>query len=376
MPPTITAMRSSGHSEAEKLPTQRSLRSDILFSIGIVILLYVCWKARDVILLVYVSALFAVVLSPAIEAIREIHIGHWWPGRGTAIVFIIVLALTAVSIFVVFALPPIFNDSQNFSKELPRKIAAASDALGHVPYMGKVDPNTLNDRIDGAIGGAFGLFKSVFGFLFALFSWIILTAYFILDGQRAFYWFLSFLAEPQRGRLRTTMLRAEKRVRHWLTGQAVLMLLLGFTSGIAFWLMHVRYAVALAVLAGTLNIVPVLGPIAGFAMAGTVAAFDSWTKFLGVGAFYFLYHQFENAVLTPKIMKYSVDLPALAVIVALTLGFALAGIIGALIAVPTAAIVAVILDDYLVKFRGPGGEHTHHEHVPIEPETEALSQAE
>jgi predicted PurR-regulated permease PerM len=209
----------------------------------------------------------------------------------------------------------------------------------------------IGDYVGDAAGGTFELFKGMVMGLFMIFSWMILTAYFVLDGQRAFYWFLSFFNEPQRGRLRSTMLRAEKRIRHWLVGQGLLMLILGVSAGVSFWLMHIRYALFLGVMAGLLNIVPFAGPFMSFVMSSTVAALDSWSKLLGVIGFYFLYQQIENAILIPKIMKYSVDLPALAVIIALALGAALAGIPGALIAVPTAAVLGVLLDEYFVRVR-------------------------
>jgi predicted PurR-regulated permease PerM len=131
------------------------------------------------------------------------------------------------------------------------------------------------------------------------------------------------------------------------------MILLGTFSAIAFGLIHVRYSLALGVFAGLANIVPIVGPIASAVLASTVAAFDSWNKAAGVVLFYVVYQQVENAFLTPKIMKSTVDLPALAVIIALAIGGKLAGIIGALIAVPTAALIGVIVDEYLIG-RAPG----------------------
>ena len=115
----------------------------------------------------------------------------------------------------------------------------------------------------------------------------------------------------------------------------------------------------MAVFSGVANIVSILGPIISVILAGVVAAFDSWEKLIGVTAFYFVYQQVENAYLTPRIMKATLDLPPLAVIVALSLGGALAGIVGALVAVPTAALIDVFLDEYWGKFkngaRSPGG---------------------
>jgi predicted PurR-regulated permease PerM len=131
--------------------------------------------------------------------------------------------------------------------------------------------------------------------------------------------------------------------------QAVLMLILGLCSLTVFWALKIKYFYALAVFAGLANIVPIIGPLASVVLASIVAAFDSWPKLLGVLIFYFVYQQLENGLLTPKIMGTTVDLPALAVIVALSLGGALAGVLGALVAVPTAALVAVFMDEYLVK---------------------------
>jgi len=344
----------------------RSLRSDIIFTIGLLILLALAWEAREVLLLIFVSAVFAVVLNPAIEAIRQLHIGHWWPNRGTAIVVIILAAFLGFGSFLLFAVPPMYHDLQSAAFNIPIRLGELSNKLHAIPFLQKLDLTQLGDHVSVDGGGAYSLFTAMAQGMFALFSWMILTAYFILDGQRAFYWFLSFFAEPQRGRLRATMLRADKRIRHWLIGQGLMMLILGVSAGISFWLMHVKYALFLGVMAGLLNIVPFAGPFTSFALSSTVAALDSWPKFLGVVAFYFLYQQFENAYLYPKVMRYSVDLPPLAVIIALSLGAALAGVIGALIAVPTAAVLGVLLDEYFVRFHTPGPiAETHHHHETI-----------
>ncbi len=326
-----------------------SHRSDILFVFALLLASAVVYFARDVLLLIYVSILFAVVINPAVEAVRRFHVGHWWPGRGTAIFIIILLAVVCVALFITFMLPPIFRDLQAFAGDLPNRTANLYQRVQRIPLVGRIDSATLQQHAAAAVGGAIGLFTGLAGGLFLFFSCLILTVYFILDGKRAFYWTMSLVPAGPRPRLRATLQRAERRVRHWLVGQAALMLILGVTSGLAFGLMRIKYFYALAVIAGVLNIVPILGPIVLVVLASIVAIFDSWTKLAGVLAFYFLYHEIETAYLTPKIMKYSVDLPPLAVIIALTVGGALAGIIGALIAVPTAALVAVVAEEYLVK---------------------------
>ena len=80
-----------------------------------------------------------------------------------------------------------------------------------------------------------------------------------------------------------------------------------------------------------------------------MAAIDSWGRVLGIAVFYLIYLNVENSYLTPRIMKNRVGLPALAILVALLLGSSLAGVLGAMVSVPTAVLVAVLLDEYVVR---------------------------
>jgi len=145
------------------------------------------------------------------------------------------------------------------------------------------------------------------------------------------------------------MARAEVRMGKWLLGQGALMLILGVLSTIVFLALHIRYAYALGVLMGLFNIIPVVGALISVTLVVLVAAIDSWGHVVGVLIFYAIYAQIETSYLTPRIMKTSVDLASLAVLIALLLGSALAGIVGAMVSVPTAVLITVLLDEYAVK---------------------------
>ena len=324
-------------------------RSDILFAAAIVILLAIAWHIRDVLLLIYVAALFAVIVGPGISFIQRLHIGRWHPSRAIAVLAALLVVAVVFTLLIVFLAPPIVHDLQSFSSEVPKRTQALYERLQRLPFGNKIDLSGIQQYATSAVGGVFGLFAGIAGGVFGFISWLVLTVYFILDGERAFNWCLLFFPVFQRERIRTTLQRAEGRVSKWLLGQGILMVLLGTTSAIAFHFMHVRYSLALGVFAGLANIVPIVGPIASAVIASTVAAFDSWSKAGAVILFYVIYQQIENAFLTPKIMKTTVDLPALAVIIALAIGGKLAGIVGALVAVPTAALIGVIIDEYLIQ---------------------------
>ena len=119
-------------------------RSDILFFFGVILALWVAYSVRDVLMLIYVSALFAVVLSPAIGMIQKIHIGTWRAGRGFAIVFLILMLALVGTLFAAFALPPVYRDGRNFSADWPRHLTELTEGIKHLPFADKIDPARLH----------------------------------------------------------------------------------------------------------------------------------------------------------------------------------------------------------------------------------------
>jgi predicted PurR-regulated permease PerM len=324
-------------------------RSDILFFFGVMLALWVAYSVRDVLMLIYVSALFAVVLSPAIGVIQKMRIASWRAGRGFAIIFLILMLALAGTLFAVFALPPVYRDGRNFSADWPRHLAELTEGIKHLPFAGKFDPAGLQKYAAEIAGGAGGLFLNVAGGIFGLFTAVILTAYFIIDGDRTFQWAVSMFPLDQQQRLASTLMRAKARMRNWLIGQAMLMLSLGLSSLVVYWALGLKYFYLLAMFAGIANIVPIAGPISAVILASAVAVLDSPQKLVGVIIFFAIYFQIESVFLSPRIMKHTLNLSPLAVIIALSLGGALAGVVGALVSVPTAALVMVLADEYLVK---------------------------
>jgi predicted PurR-regulated permease PerM len=328
-------------------------RSDILFFFGVVLALWVAYSVRDVLMLIYVSALFAVVLSPAIGVIQKMRINGWRAGRGFAIVFLILMLALAGTLFVVFALPPVYRDGRNFSADWPKHLAELTEGIKHLPFAGKIDPAGLQKYAAEIAGGAGGLFLNIAGGIFGLFTAVILTAYFIIDGDRTFQWAVSLFPLEQQPRLASTLLRAKARMRNWLIGQTLLMLSLGVSSLIVYWALGLKYFYLLAMFAGVANILPIAGPISAVVLASVVAVLDSPQKLVGVIVFFAIYFQFESVFLSPRIMRHTLNLSPLTVIIALSMGGALAGVVGALVSVPTAALVMVLVDEYLVKRNPP-----------------------
>jgi len=335
----------------------RSLRSDIVFAFVLALACALAWLVRDVLMLLYVSALFAVVLTPVVQSTSSFRIGRWQPFKGSAVLFLLLAVVAAIAAFCLLALPPVIRDLEEFGREMPTRLPGILDKLKKIPFADRLNaPEIISKAQDFAGNAATYLLVSIKGWAGSLFNilvGLVLTVYFILEGDVAYGWFLSFFPPENRDRLDKTLRRAEVRMGKWLLGQGSLMLILGVTSTIVYLSLHVRYAYALGVLTGLLNIIPVVGAAVSITLAVIVAAIDSWGAALGVGVFYLLYLQIENSFLTPRIMRNSVDLPGLGILVALLLGSALEGILGAMVSIPTAVLVTVLVDEYLVYKEAP-----------------------
>jgi len=341
----------------EPSDSPRTLHRDIVFAFALALACYLAWLIRDVLVLLYVSALFAVVLSPLVRSTSLLHIGRWQPFKGSAIFILLLVAAGMLTAFGFLALPPVISDLQGFAREMPTRLPGLLEQLKNVPMAGHINiadiSSRLQDFANQKVTDLLFSIKDLAGMLFYIIMGPILTIYFILEGDHAYRWFLSFFQVESRKRLDNTLQRVRIRMDRWLLGQGSLMLIMGVTSTIVYLSLHVRYAYALGVLTGLLNIIPVLGAAVCIALALLVAAIDSWGRVLGIAIFYVIYLQVENSYLIPRIMKNRVGLPGLAILVALVLGSALGGILGAMVAVPTAVLVAVLLDEYLVHKDAP-----------------------
>jgi predicted PurR-regulated permease PerM len=292
-----------------------------------------------------------------VQATSRVRVGRLRPFSGSAAIFFLVLALGLLIIaFCSLAFPPVIRDLQGFSSEMPSRLPALMEKLQRIPFADNLDNDDIIAKLQNSATQAVGyLLLSVKNWVSALATILVgfvLTLYFILEGDQAYRWLLSFFPDPQRTRLDAALQRASVGMGKWLLGQASLMLVLGITSTIVYLSLHLRYAYALGVLTGLLNIVPVLGAAVSLVLALLVAAIDSWGRVLGVAIFFAAYLPLENYFLVPNIMKTRVNLPALAIFVALLLGSALEGVLGAMVAIPTAVLVSVLLDEYLVRKEG------------------------
>jgi len=336
-------------------------RSAILFCFGVGILLYLCYVLRQALLVIYVSVLVAVLLYPLVRWIQKLRIWKWSPGVGSAVLLLFGGVLGLLALVLIFFVPRMLGDLKNIQQIWPQRISQIDAWLHHAIPALHISTKQITGYAQHFLARNFQPQQVTSGII-AFGTMLLAAAYFMIDGQKSIHWLVSLFPLRNQARVHSTLLRGGHRMQRWLSGQAILMLTHGGSAFVVFWLLHVKYFYALAVFAGFVNVIPVLGPIITVVVAGLVAAMDSFTKLLGVVIFFVIYHNVENAVLNPRIMESKVDIPAVTIIVALILGEEFAGIVGMLIAVPTAVLISVLVREYITS--------DHEESVLLQPSGE------
>jgi predicted PurR-regulated permease PerM len=202
------------------------------------------------------------------------------------------------------------------------------------------------ERAPGAGGDAVGQVAkaaaNVAGGIFGVVTILILTFYMLVDSWALRESALRLFPRAGRARARDAAHRVTTKVSAWLGGQLLLAGAIGASSAIGLWALGVPFFYVLALLSAVGEMIPIVGPILAAIPAIAVASTVSLQKVLFVIIFFVLQQQLENHILVPKIMSRQVGVSPVTVIVALLIGGSLLGIVGAILAVPTAAILQVV----------------------------------
>ena len=320
---------------------------------GVVILLALLWEARDALLLVYVSALIAMGLSPLVKLIER-------PNRqGTkrrvprwlailAIYGVLVALLVFIGLLVV---PPLVSQAVALWARLPTEFNRFQTFL--ITHKLMVHRVTLEEAVQNAPSGTGGnavgtvlvAISSLIGGIFGLITILILTFYLLIEAGAMFEYLVRFVPRGRRADLATAARQGVAKVSAWLRAQFILAGVMGTFAAIGLGLLGVPYFYVIALIAAIGETIPIVGPVIGGVTAVAVALTVSPKLALIVGVYFLVLHQLEANVLVPKIMERSVGVSPVAVLVALLVGGALMGLPGAILAIPTAALLSVIIEE-------------------------------
>jgi predicted PurR-regulated permease PerM len=327
------------------------IRYGILMTVAVLIAVIIAYLVRDVLLLIYISGVLAIGISPTVRFIERqtlLPIGRARYPRWLAILVLYVAILGTLVGIGFLIVPPLVDQAEQLWSALP---AMRDRALVYLASIGiefdwrsAVSETPVSGGSD-AVGAIFGAVAGVAGGLFGVFTILILTFYLLVEADDLRDSLLRLFPAGRRARVAAASRDITIKVSAWLVGQLVLGGIIAGSTAIALWLMGIPFFYVLALIAGVGELIPVVGPILAAIPALAVAATISWSKALVVLGFFIIQQQFENHVLVPKIMERQVGVSAATVIVALLIGGKLLGIMGAILAIPTAAILMVVFQE-------------------------------
>jgi predicted PurR-regulated permease PerM len=330
----------------------RVIARAVTISIVGLVALYGLYLVRDVLLVLYTSALLAMGLSPAVRRIerRRFVAARFQVPRWLAILLLYFGFLLVVAGVMAMVVPPLVAQIGELVRNLPGYVDAIQTALAARGLTtdrlswGNVFENLQAPGM--ALTGLFGAVQSAIGALGKTVTVLVLPFYLLLESSSLRSGLLRFFKASNRHRADSIIQSVTIKVGAWLGGQLLLGAVIGASATIGFWLIGVPYFYVLGLVAAFGELIPVIGPI----LAAVPAILLGWTvspQTALLTAGYCWAQQFvENNVLVPRIMERQVGVSPVAIIVALLIGSTLLGLPGAVLAVPSAAIVQVLIQEH------------------------------
>jgi len=326
----------------------------ILVTIGLVLAtvlsLYLVVKLAHIEALLIVAAFFAVVFTPPVDFVRRhLHLGR---GLSVTLVFLLSLALFAAMLYAFIR--PLVDQGRQFADNFPTYLTDAREGRGPLGDLVKRydldkklqdNKQKIIDTAKNAGGGAVSVASRLFQGILSLVTVLVLAVLMILYGPEMLESGLGILGPPKRERVKAVAKDCARALTGYVLGNLLISVIAGALTFIALLVFGVPFRGVLALWVGFADLIPLVGATLGAIPTIGVAFLHSTTAGIGVSIFYIVYQQFENHVLQVQIMSKTVDINQLFVLVSVLVGVELFGILGALLAIPAAGVLQVVIRD-------------------------------
>jgi predicted PurR-regulated permease PerM len=324
----------------------------IIFILALVFLIIV---VRDVLALFVIAIVLSSAFDPWVDWLQKLKIP-----RGLSISVIFLILLSIVTMVVILLAGPIGKQILDVASSFPQIYEKINLALDSLHRLEGVSPLTAQNSTGTSLtqlaqsltqigSNIISFVTSVFGGIISFFMVLVLTFYLTVE-ENGFKKFIRHIfPSDKNGEVSYLVDNMQKRLGLWFRGQMILSLIIFVTVYIGLVILDVKYALLLAVLAGLLEIVPILGPWLSAIVAVFFAWADGMNKALYTAILYLVIQQLENNIIVPKVMGRNTGLNPVVVILAILIGGRLAGVIGALLAVPIATVISVYFEYAMAK---------------------------
>jgi len=325
--------------------TTTTIIKTILIILGFV----AAWFLRDLLLVLLTSIVIASSIEPAAKGLAK------WKVPRTPSVLIVYTAFFAVFFVVIFFfLPPVMEDTSEMLSSLPdvaKTLESPSQSGDSIAFLTKNLSlsnaiTELNTAVASFKDNIFSIVHVVFGGLVSFVLIIVFSFYFAVN-EGGIEEFLRVITPLQHEKYVISLWRrSQKKIGLWMQGQFLLALIIGVLVYLGMAILGIPHALVLAVIAAVFELIPLFGPVLA-AVPAIALAFTTGGVGLaaGIALFYVIIQQFENHLIYPLVVTKVVGVPPILVILALVIGVQMGGMIGALLAVPIAAVVQELFAD-------------------------------
>jgi predicted PurR-regulated permease PerM len=310
------------------------------------------WTVRGVLVQILVAFFIAAGLNPSV---------HFFERRGMrrslAVLTVMLIVLIAIALFLVAFVPVLTDQVKAISNSAPdwldslqrnRRVQQLDDEYQIIDKIKEYVTN--GDFVSGIFGGAVGVGLAVLGALANAFVIIVMTLYFLAGLDQAKNAMYRLAPASRRDRVRKLGDRVIDGVGGYVSGAFIVAMCAGISSLVFLLLVGMSdYAVALAFVVTLLDVIPMIGATIGAVIVCAIGfATDPKIGIICV-IFYIVYQQVENYLIYPKVMSRSVDVPGVVTVIAALAGASLLGVVGALLAIPTAAALLMLTREVFVR---------------------------
>jgi predicted PurR-regulated permease PerM len=322
-----------------------------------ILMIEIVQVARGVLIWIVIAVFLALALNPAVEWL----LARGVPRRGFAVAITYVGALLAIVALGALFVPIVVDQVDNFINAVPGYIDELTRGEGRLGFL--QDEYQITERVRAAVeergaasilgvsGTALAVTKGVVTAIVAIVTIAFLTLFMLLEGPAWVERFYALLPAGSQERWRNVGGSIYRTIGGYVTGNLAISLIAGTVSTIVLLILGVPYAVALGLLVALLDLIPLAGATIAAVLVTTIGFIDSTVSGIVLLIFFIIYQQLENHVLQPVVYGRTVQLSPLAVLIAVLIGAELAGVIGALAAIPVAGTIQVILVDWLAHRR-------------------------
>lgn len=346
---------------------QRVMGATLVFVL-VVLSFWLLYRFHQVVFILFVAIIIGTVIRPIVTWLHQRGLPR---SAGVILVYILLLALLVG--FGLLLFPMIAEQGATVAGAVPAYYRSLRDWIVHFPNqwiqrLGSFLPVSLSgqsaqqpiqqtgeEMLDSA-GQALGYLTSAAHTVFLATALLLLAFYWTLDGQRTIQSLLLLIPQDRRESIGELIGAMESKVGFYIVGQSILCLIVGTLALVAYLLIGLPNALVLALVAGLLEAVPMVGPLLGAIPAAVIALSISPVKLVWVSIATLIIQQLENSILVPRVMRKAVGVNPFVTLLAIFAFSSLFGIAGALMAIPIAAILQLILDRFVFRSAVPEAE--------------------